>query len=186
MKGRVKEKGAITAGFSLNTDIYETGGYSKMPSVVLIECDDETTSWQRAPSSVESQCNQGSANTYKITMSERFAVSKWPAGSAGWARNESSDSWVTFRMNDSLEMGNICACDTTSNSQCSVSKRTPEIHNYTYKCLSRRNTNTSPFILWVSFIFCLCIENFIFSTFYYYFKQDNNWLITKWQLKSRL
>lgn len=133
-----------------------------MPSVVLIECDDET-SWQRAPSSVESQCNRGLASTNELTMSERFDVSKWLAGSAGMASNESSDSWVTFTMNDSLGMGNVCARDATSNSQCSVSKRTPEIHNYTCNFLSRehRNTNTSPFILYLSTgisIFCVYWE----------------------------
>lgn len=49
-------------------------------------------------------------------MSERFAASKWLPGSS---ELESSDSWLAFMMNGSLEMGIVCAC--------SVSKRTPEI-----------------------------------------------------------
>lgn len=61
-------------------------------------------------------------------MSERFAAGKWLAGSIGLASDESSDSWVAFTMNRSLEMGNVSA---TSNSQLSVSKRTPGIHNFT-------------------------------------------------------
>lgn len=75
-------------------------------------------------------------------MSERFAVSRWVAGSIGLASDESSDSWVAFTMNGSLEMGNVCACDATSKSQCSVSTRTPEIHNYTHKFHSREHRNT--------------------------------------------
>lgn len=61
-------------------------------------------------------------------MSERFAAGKWLAGSKGLASDEASDSWVAFTMNRSLEMGNVSA---TSNSQRSVSKRKPGIHNYT-------------------------------------------------------
>lgn len=66
-------------------------------------------------------------------MSERFAVRKWLAGSIGLASDESSDRWVAFTMNSSLEMGNACVCDAASKSQSSVSKRTPDIHSYTYK-----------------------------------------------------
>lgn len=66
-------------------------------------------------------------------MSERFAVRKWLAGSIGLASDESSDRWVAFTMNSSLEMGNVCVCDAASKSQSSVSKRTPDIHSYTYK-----------------------------------------------------
>lgn len=135
-----------------------------MPSVVLIECDDETTSWQRAPSSVESQCNQALANTNRLTMSKRCSVSKCLTGSIGLASDESSESWVAFTMNGSLEMGNVYACDATSKSQCSVSKRTPEIHNYTYTVnYSHMNTETLThahlIFIWVS-LFLLCIENF--------------------------
>lgn len=66
-------------------------------------------------------------------MSERFAVRKWLAGSIGLASDDSSDRWVAFTMNSSLEMGNVCVCDAASKSQSSVSKRTPDIHSYTYK-----------------------------------------------------
>lgn len=64
-------------------------------------------------------------------MSERFSVPKWQGGSIGLASDGSSESRVVFTMNGSLEMGNVCVCDAASKSQCSVSKRTPEIHNYT-------------------------------------------------------
>lgn len=79
-------------------------------------------------------------------MGESFAVSRWLAGSIGLPSDESSDSWVAFTMNGSLEMGNVCACDATSNSQCSVSKRTPETHNYTHKFLSREHRNTPMYL----------------------------------------
>ena len=95
-------------------------------------------------------------------MSERFAAGKWLAGSIGLASDESSDSWVAFTMNRSLEMGNVSA---TSNSQLSVSKRTPGIHNFTQKILSCecRNTNTCPFILCLNICtFSVCIENLSF------------------------
>lgn len=109
--------------------------------------------------SVEGQCNQGLANTNKLTMSKKFAVRKQVAGSIGLASEESPDSWVACTMNGCLEMGNVYACDATSSSQCSVSKRTPEIHNYTYKFLPRKNTNTSPFILHLRVKYFLCVFN---------------------------
>lgn len=87
---------------------------------------------------MESQCNQGLANANELTMSEGITVRKWQAGSVGLANDdEPSDSWVSFRMNSSLEMGNLCTHDTTRSSQCSVSRKTPEIHNYSSKFLSQ-------------------------------------------------
>ena len=59
------------------------------------------------------------------------------------ASDESSDRWVAFTMNGSLEMGNVCAHDTTSSSQCSVSKRTPEIHNCNSQFLLQDHRNTN-------------------------------------------
>lgn len=85
-------------------------------------------------------------------MSDGFAVSEWLDGS------HSVDSWVAFTMKDNLEMGNVCACDATSNSQCSVSKRTPEIHNYTdyiYK-VSLMGPQQCQFIPHLS-VFILCL-----------------------------
>ena len=87
-------------------------------------------------------------------MSERFAVSKWLTGSLGLASDESSDSWVTFTMNGSLEMGNVYACDATANSQCSVSKRT-KLH--VPISLTGTQTVTCPFILDLS-VFISCVN----------------------------
>lgn len=63
-------------------------------------------------------------------MSERFSVRKWLAGSMGLASGESPENRVAFMVIGSLEMGNVCMRDTTTTSQCTVS-RTPEICNYT-------------------------------------------------------
>lgn len=143
------------------------GIISEMPYVLLIKCDDEVTSWQRASSSVESQCIRGLANTNELTMSERFAVSKRPAGSVGLASDDSSDSRVAFTMNSSQEVGNVCARDTTSSSQSSVSKRTPERHNYSYNFLSQghRNTNATIYLLFVYLHFLSVYRKFYFLPF---------------------
>lgn len=90
---------------------------------------------------MESQCNQELAKASELTMSEGLTVRKRQAGSAGLASDEASDSWVTFRMNGSLEMGNLCGRDPTCSSQCSVSKKTPETDNYSSAFLSREQTN---------------------------------------------
>lgn len=79
-------------------------------------------------------------------MSEGLSVNKWQAGSIGLANDKSSDSWVAFTMSGSVEMGNVYASDATSNSQWPVSKRTPEILNYTFKLLSQEHRNTNTYI----------------------------------------
>lgn len=94
-----------------------------MPHVNLTTCEDERASWQRSQSSVESNYLRGFANTSMTTR-------KRPGDGMSLDGDESSDRWVAFTMNGSLEMGNVCAHDTTSSSQRSVSNRTPEIHNY--------------------------------------------------------
>lgn len=48
----------------------------------------------------------------------------------GLASGESPENRVAFMVIGSLEMGNVCMRDTTTTSQCTVS-RTPEICNYT-------------------------------------------------------
>ena len=113
-----------------------------MPYMVLIKCDDESTSWQRASSSVESQCSRGLANTNEPTMTERFAMSKWLASGLGLASDDSSDRWVSFTMNGSQEMGNVCAHHTTSSSQSSVSKKTPETNDSSKNFSRSRHRNT--------------------------------------------
>lgn len=95
-------------------------------------------------------------------MCERFAVSKWLPGSAGPASYESSDSWLAFMMNGSLEVGNVCAC--------SVSKMTPEIHGDTSTLHSRQHRNIwdlhVPNVSWefsfLTFLAFLKFQNFRF------------------------
>lgn len=69
-------------------------------------------------------------------MSEGLSVNKWQAGSLALANDESSDSWVAFTRNSSVEMGNVYTSDATSNSQWPVSKRTPEILYYSFYTFS--------------------------------------------------
>lgn len=90
-------------------------------------------------------------------MSESFAVRKWLTGSIGLASEESSDRWVAFTVNGSLEMGNVCVCDAASKGQCSVSKRTPEIHNYIYKLVSQEHRKHKSFYYLFDYVYFLCV-----------------------------